>query len=207
MMGALLALMMVMLVPLFVGTWRVSLLGLSAQGFLMTWIAFRHGFHADAASIVELVDLLVVRAIVGPLVIHRELSRQKATPRNDLIAPNLLSWAVALGLLLVAFRFADAVVPIEGEAQTLVAVAVAALLVGLLVLSTRPSTFSQVIGVLRIEDAIALFELGDERAHVPLAIRAAQTAVLLASIFFFRWYLAHAGDVPATSHEQETAPL
>lgn len=200
--GVLIAFEIVLLLPLFIGTWRISLLGLSCQGFLMAWIAFHHGLHLSLDSAVELVDLVVLRAIAGPALLYVVLLRQNAPRRNDVLAPNLLSWAMALALVLVAFRVADVLVTTEGDAQTWVGVAASALLLGLLVLGTRTGVFSQMVGALRIENAIALFELADAH-HSSVGVRMGQTAVYLASIALFRWYLVHlAGEAeaPASPH-------
>lgn len=200
--GVLIAFEIVLLLPLFIGTWRISLLGLSCQGFLMAWIAFHHGLHLSLDSAVELVDLVVLRAIAGPALLYAVLLRQNAPRRNDVLAPNLLSWAMALALVLVAFRVADVLVTTEGDAQTWVGVAASALLLGLLVLGTRTGVFSQMVGALRIENAIALFELADAH-HSSVGVRMGQTAVYLASIALFRWYLVHlAGEpeAPASPH-------
>lgn len=200
--GVLIAFEIVLLLPLFIGTWRVSLLGLSCQGFLMAWIAFHHGLHLSLDTAVQLADLVVLRAIAGPALLYAVLLRQNAPRRNDVIAPNLLSWAMALALVLVAFRVADVLVTTEGDAQTWVGVAASALLLGLLVLGTRTGVFSQMVGALRIENAIALFELADAH-HSSVGVRMGQTAVYLGSIALFRWYLVHlAGEpeAPASPH-------
>ena len=55
--------------------------------------------------------------------------------------------------------------PVEGNEHSFVAVATAGLLLGLLVLSTQTGPFSQMIGALRIENAIAVFELGGAHDH------------------------------------------
>lgn len=205
--GALIAFEIVLLLPLFMATWRTSLLGLSLQGALMAWIAFRHGFHLSFAAVLAVCDLVVVRTLVAPMVLHRVLVQQNAPKRNDVIAPNLLSWTFALALVLVAFRLAAALEPAEGDAQMLIAVAVSGLLLGLLVLSTSSGPFSQIIGALRIENAIALLELGSEAHPQSLGIRVGQLAVLAASVGFFRWYLLHDGDVGAPKPEAaEEAP-
>lgn len=82
----------------------------------------------------------------------------------------------------------------------LVAVATSALALGLFVLATSRGTFSQIIGILRIENGIALFELGGHRDHDDAAIRVGMTTILLVSILFYRWYLDHvpAGDEPTS---------
>jgi hypothetical protein len=56
---------------------------------------------------------------------------------------------------------------------------------------------SQIIGLVRVENAIALFELGSGPEHESLAVRLGQSAVLLVSIGFYRWYLlALTGEEP-----------
>ena len=189
--GVLIAFAIVLLVPLFVGTWRTSLLGLAIQGALLASIALRHGIHLSVDDAITIVDLLVLRAVGAPLALYLVLRAQKAPPRNDVIAPNLISWALALALVVVAFRTADVLVPMEGDAQMLVAVSSAAFLLGLFVLSTSRGTVSQIIGLMRIENAIALFELGSASHHQSVALRLGMTGLMLVSIGYFRWFLLH----------------
>lgn len=192
--GLLVAFLIVLLVPLFVATWRTSLYGLALQGALMSWIAFRHGAHLSVGSITEFVDLVVLRTFAAPALLFVVLRRQNAPRRNDVIAPNLFSWALAFALVLVAFRLADILVPTEGDIRTLVAVAGTAVVLGLLVLSTRAGPFSQIVGALRLENGIALFELGLGPEHDGVGIRIAQTVIYACSIAFFRYYLSVAPE-------------
>ena len=197
--GILIAFVIVLLLPLFVGTWRTSLVSLSLQGFLMGCIAWHHGLTSSPDALVEIVDLVVLRGVAGPALLYAVLLRQNAPARNDVIAPNLFSWVVAFALVLMAFRVADVLIPSEGDAQTLVGVSGSALLLGLLVLSTRTGVLSQMVGALRIENAIALFELGDKH-HSSVGVRVAQSLLLLCSLVFFRWYLVRLTaetDLPA----------
>lgn len=205
--GVLIAFAIVLLVPLFVGTWRTSLLGLAIQGALLASIALRHGIHLSVDNAITIVDLLVLRAVGAPLALYLVLRAQKAPPRNDVIAPNLISWALALALVVVAFRTADVLVPMEGDAQMLVAVSSAAFLLGLFVLSTSRGTVSQIIGLMRIENAIALFELGSLSDHTSLGIRVGQTAIMLISIGFYRWYLVGLAREEPAAPARETAVL
>ena len=198
--GILIAFVIVLLVPLFVSKWRTSLLGLALQGALLVAIAYRqHGFELSAATAVTLVDLAVVRALLMPAWLFSTLKASNAPLRNDVIAPNLFSWAIALALVVVAFRTADVLVPDEGNEQSLVAVSAAAFLLGLFVLATARGPVSQVIGLMRVENAIALFELGTPAEHVSLSIRIAQTAILLVSVGFCRWYLIGLSREPVGS--------
>lgn len=186
----LIALLGVLLIPLFVATWRTSLLGLSCQGFLMAWIAYRMGPAPSTASEwLTLADLTLIRGLGAPLLLYGVMYSKKAPARNDVIPPNLLSWALALGSILLAFNFSQTLVSEHGQQQTLVAVSAAGVMLGFLVLATQSDPFSQMIGAIRIENAIALFELGGERNQEPLAIQLGQIAVVAMTIAFYRFYL------------------
>lgn len=179
----------VMLVPLFVASWRLSLFGLAIQGFLMAWLGYQLDPALDSATTwVRMFDLVAVRGLGAPIALYAVLRSQRAGPRSDVIPPNLMAWALAIALVLVAFRFADMLVPVEGDERSFVAGATAGLLLGLLVLATQTGPFSQMVGVLRIENGIAFFELG--AGHRPLALAIAQTIILIATVVLFRWYLA-----------------
>ncbi len=199
--GVLIAFIVVLIVPLFVATWRTSLLGLSLQGAIMSWIFFHHGGHVSLSvdTAVQVFDLVVVRTLAGPLSLSIALHQQNAPRRNDVIAPNLFSWGIALVLVLMAFRVGDVLVPVDGDQRTLVAVATSAVLLGLLILSTRSGPFSQMIGALRLENGIALFELGASEHHDLIGIRVAQTMVFALTVGFFRWYLVQL-------HADQSAP-
>lgn len=195
------AFLAVLLVPLFVASWRLSLFGLAAQGLLMAWISYQRDpslYSVDAW--VGLFDLVVVRGLGAPLLIYTVLRAQRAPSRNDVIAPNLMSWTLAVALVVGAFRFADTLVPTVGDEHSLIAGATAALLLGLLVLAMQTGPFSQMIGALRIENAIALFELSGH--HHELGMRIAQTLILVVMVLFFRWYLK---TLPRTAAAQVSA--
>lgn len=177
----------VLLLPLFVASWRLSLLGLALQAVLMAWSAYElHPALDSFGAWATMVDLVLVRGLGAPLLLYAVLRSQGATARNDVIPPNLMSWTLAIALVLVAFRFADLLVPSEGAEHSFVAAASAAVLLGLLVLSTQTGPFSQMVGALRIENGIAMFELG---GHHDPAMQVAQTVILVLTILLFRWYL------------------
>ena len=202
--GLLIAFAIVVLIPLFVATWRTSLLGLALQGALIAWLwlSLRDESTVTLDVALTAVDVIGLRTVAAPLLLYQVMRRRNAPPRNDVIAPNLFSWAIVVGLVVVAFRAADVLVPIEGDEQMLVAVAATSFVLGLFVLAASRATFSQIIGVLRIENAIALFELGASGEHGSAGLYAAMSGVLFVSILFFRWYLVHVtsegDDAPAT---------
>jgi hydrogenase-4 component E len=184
----LIAYLMVALVPLFVAAWRTSLLGLSLQGLLMGWMAF--ALSEDLSSLPRLAllaELILVRGILVPAHLYRVLIDLKTPRRSDVIPANLLFWTIVGVLVVLAFRFAANVMDDE-EAQTHLAVAAAALMMGLLVLSSQTQPVSQLFGVLRIENAIALFELSSDR-QVSLPVQVWTATIFVATVLVFGWFL------------------
>jgi len=199
----LLTLLIVLILPLFLATWRASLTGLALQGILMGWLAYRLHPHWSAALALTELDLVGLRAVAVPLFLGRVLARHRAASRNDVIPPNMLAWTAALTLVLMAFRFADAASPNDAEAHMVVAVSISGVLLGLLILATQSGAFSQIVGVLRIENAIALFEIGTSAEEESLPIRFGQFLVLALTLAIFAVYLGRMGGtgVVATSDE------
>ncbi len=180
----------VLLVPLFVASWRLSLFGLAMQGILMATISYQLDPNLDSvAAWIGLFDLVIVRGLGAPLLLYSVLLEQRAPPRNDVLSPNLMSWTLAVAFLIGGFRFADLLVPVEGVEHGFVAVAAAALLLGLLVLATQTGPFSQMVGALRIENAIALLEMSGSHGEEDPAMRVAQMLILVGTVLLFRWYL------------------
>lgn len=197
----LIAFAVVMLVPLFVANWRVSLAGLGWQGVLLAWIAFRlHGADPSAPTVLRYLDLVLLRAVVGPVALWTVLTRRNTPGRNDMLPPNMLAWATALAFVMLGFRLARVLVPVDGDERMIVGLAAGAALLGFLVLSTQVGPLSQMVGVLRIENAIALLELLDE-GHGDLGLQAGQSLVYACSIGMFWWYLSTL-DAPIPTAER-----
>lgn len=186
------AYLMVVLVPMFVASWRTSLLGLAVQGLLLGWMAMElttDGF--TVARLVLLGELLLVRGVLVPAYLYRVLDVLKTPARNDIIPANLLFWTIVGVLVVVSFRFARGVFTDEQQ-STHLAVAAAALLLGLLVLASHSQPLSQLMGVLRIENAIALFELSSE-PHLPMEVQLGLMGIFLATVLTFGWFLNRFG--------------
>ena len=203
----LVAFLVVLVAPLFIATWRTSLAGLGLQGLLMTAMALEHGWQPTASGVVLLADLLLLRGYVVPRYLYGIMLRQQTPRRTDVIPANLFSWTLAGVLVLLSFRFADVIQPGGGVAKTHVAVACAALLLAFQILGTGDSLYGQVVGVLRLENAIALFELSTGHG-VPLAIQVGVTAVLVITLALFGHFLERLGTRhrPSDRPEEEPAP-
>lgn len=178
-----------MLLPFFVSTWRASLFALALQGALMTAVAFRLRGGPSVDHLVTFVDFAVVRSAIVPLALYGVLRKYPTHAVAHVAPPTMLSWTLAFGLVLLAFRFAEHAVPEDGEARMLVAVSASALLLGFLILATRPGLYSQIAGAIRIENGIALFELGGAHRHEGPVLAASMTAIVLATVLLYAWYL------------------
>ncbi|WP_242393857.1 hypothetical protein [Anaeromyxobacter oryzisoli] len=181
--------------PLLIATWRTSLLGLAVQGLVMTAILAGRGRPDTAAGAVLLADLLLVRTLFVPRFLYGILLRQNAPRRSDVIPANLLSWTVAGALVLAAFRFADRACPEGGELEMHVAVAAAALLLSFLVLATQRRAFGLAVGALRLENAVALFELAGGH-ELPLPVQLGVTGVLILTVLTFGAFVRRLGAAP-----------
>ncbi|GEM_PF-814390 len=190
------------LIPLFIASWRISLLGLACQGLLMAWMALqKHPGFAPADGWdgwITLADLALIRGIALPAALYGVLHSQNAPYRNNLISPNLWSWTVSLGIVLLACNFSSLLVEGQGESRYVAAVVAAGVMLGLLILAT-PSTgmFNQIVGVLYIENAIAFFEQGGESRSEPIALKLGQVAAVSLTFLFYRWYLSTVGKESA----------
>jgi hydrogenase-4 component E len=207
----LMSLLGVLLLPLFIGTWRISLLGLASQGLLLGWIYLRLDPELDAPGAwLTLLDLVVVRGLAAPLLLDRIQRTNRVPARNDVIPPNLISWTLAIAAAFVGFSFADLLVPLAGDGQTLVAVAIAGVLLAFFVLASQSVVFSQIVGLLRLENAIALFELGAlataHGARPPLALQVGQLGAFVGTLALCGWHLRHLGQPPTTTPPTVEAP-
>jgi hydrogenase-4 component E len=178
------------LIPVFIATHGASLIGLGCQGVLMALILHRVEPSPERlADALALFDLACVRGLLAPLCLYRVLGARHAQAQRGRLRQSLLSWTGAILLVLASFSFAEVLVPTRGEQQTLVAVAAAGLSLGFLVLATQSDPLSQVIGLVRIENAIALLELAADRRDAHAGIQLALTGVFVATLAASTWYL------------------
>lgn len=182
------------ILPLFISSWRVGLACLAGQGFLMAWMALPSGspHHLGGPDTVfALVDYVAIRGIGLPWALYSVLRSRKAPYAVDIIPANLLAWSLSLGLVLLSFNFSALLMQDPHGPSHSVSVVVSGVLLGLFILATAKTLFSQMLGAIYIENSIALFELNLDEHAGPWALRIGMMCVAILTFILYRWFLAN----------------
>lgn len=170
-------------IPVFFGKIRAAPVWLAAQAFALGWVGVAH--HADVSThaLVALFEVLIVRGAIAPWLLRRAI-RRRVEPNLDLMPSNLFTWAIAIALIVLAFEFGA---PAMSDRQALTLGAVGATVaVALLVLSTNNTPPAQLVAVLFMENALALFESLLPEPW-PLPVHAALSAIYLLTVGVAGW--------------------
>jgi hydrogenase-4 membrane subunit HyfE len=178
------AFLLASLVPLFTTSWRSHLIGIGLQGPLLAAMAWSSGeAHASTSMILSLVDLALLRGALAPSMLYWRLDPAQV-PNGWKVAPvSLLSSALIGALLLLSFRLAAAFGEGHPVPELHLATSVAAILLGFYLLASQGSMFAQMIGLLRIENGIALFELMAPH-RPPLLVQLGLLALFLFTVLY-----------------------
>lgn len=195
--------LMAAVVPVFFGKIRSAPLWLAAQAAALGWTsAAQHG-DGSGHALVALAEVLLVRALVAPQLLRRAI-RGRGEPDLDLMPSNLFAWAIAVALLVLAFEFGA---PEMSDRHALALGAVGATVaVALLLLAANDSPPAQLVAVLFMENAIALFESLLPEPW-PLPVHAALSAIYLLTVGVGAWLIGRpetpAVDAPASRPIEE----
>jgi hydrogenase-4 component E len=167
-----LLLLLVVLTDFWVlGTTRLSstIRAAALQGALLAAlpVALHAGFSPHIVGLA--VGTLIVKAMVLPTFLHRAI--REASVRREVepligFTASLCLGAVAVGL---SFAIAQRLPLPESQTALLVPVALATVIVGLIVLTTRSKALTQVVGYLVLENGIYVFGLS-QAERVPFLV-------------------------------------
>jgi hydrogenase-4 component E len=115
------------------------------------------------------IGTLIVKAIILPVLLHRAI--REASVRREVEPAIGSSASLGVGAVAVALSFAVAQrLPLpESQTALLVPVAIATVIVGLIVLTTRSKALTQVVGYLILENGIYVFGLS-QAERVPFLV-------------------------------------
>lgn len=189
----LIAFLVAAVIPVFFGKTRSAPLWLALQALALAWNDLAHEGAYSVHALVSLLEVLIVRAAIAPALLRRAILR-RAEPNLDLMPSNLFAWAIAIALIVLAFQFGAPAMS-DRQAFTLGAVG-ATVAVALLLLSTNNSPPAQLVAVLFMENALALFESLLPEPW-PLPVHGALTAIYLATVGVGGWLIGVPAAVPA----------
>ena len=188
----LVAFLVAAIVPVFFGKIRSAPIWVAVQALALGWNGVAPHAELSSHGIVALLEVLAVRAVIAPALLHRAI-RRRAEPDLDLMPSNLFAWAIAVALIVLAFEF-GAPAMTDRQAFTLGAIG-ATVAVALLLLSTNDSPAAQLVAVLFMENALALFESLLAEPW-PLPLHGALSAIYLATIGVGSWLVGAPETTP-----------
>jgi hydrogenase-4 membrane subunit HyfE len=190
----LIAFLLATVIPVFFGKTRSAPLWLAMQALALAWNGVAHHGALSGHTLVTLLEVLIVRAAVAPVLLRRAI-RLRSEPNLDLMPSNLFTWAIAIALVVLAFEF-GAPAMTDRQAFTLGAIG-ATVAVALLLLSTNNAAPAQLVAVLFMENALALFESLLPEPW-PLPVHGALSAIYLGTVGVGSWLIGTADSAPAT---------
>lgn len=209
---------LVLALPLFFGSWRLALLGIGVQPALVCAIVATgagpgqgplpgDGSHGWVALAALGLDLLLVRALLGPWLLWRAISRgshPRGAPEFELFPGDLLHIVLAAALVVASVKFAWRLYPTDLIAAAHMACAAAEVLLGFFIVTQQRSVLGQALGMLTIENGAVLLEALPGH-HWELPVHAALTAVFLGLVLTVGRFLRRAGDADPEPELEDTA--
>jgi len=142
-------------IPVFFSRVATAPTWLSLQALALGWITLSHAAEFSVHTLVLGAEVLLVRAVLVPYMLRLAL-RGQAQARISLMPSNLFTWCIAVTLIILAFKFGDGA---RADVRALTHGVVAATpVIALLILSTNHQPKAQLIALLFMENALALFE-------------------------------------------------
>jgi len=181
----LVAFLVAAIIPIFFGKTGSAPFWLAAQALALGWNVVALSTELSGHTLVALLEVLIVRAVVAPRLLRRAI-RLRAEPNLDLMPSNLFAWAIAIALIVLAFEF-GAPAMTDRQALTLGAVG-ATVAVALLLVSTNHAAPAQLVAVLFMENALALFESLLPEPW-PLPVHGALSVIYLATVGVGSWLI------------------
>jgi hydrogenase-4 membrane subunit HyfE len=172
-------------IPVFFSKIRSAPIWLAVQAVALGWNAVAHHGGFSLHSVIALLELLVARAAIAPLLLRRAI-HLRAQPNLDLMPSNLFTWVIAIALIVLAFKFGA---PSMSDSQALtLGVVGATVTVALLLLSTNNSPPAQLVAMLFMENALALFESLFPEPW-PLPVHGSLSAIYLLTVLVGSWLI------------------
>ena len=173
-------------IPVFFSKISSAPTWLALQALALGWITLTNSDELSVHAVLVGLEVLLVRAVLVPHLLRRALRRQPEA-RISLMPSNLFAWIIAVMLIILAFKFGDGA-RADARALTLGVVA-ATVVIAFLILSTNHEPKAQLVAVLFMENALALFETLMPEPW-PLTVHLAISAVYVLTVGVGSWLVA-----------------
>ncbi len=152
---ALIACLMATVIPVFFGKLSVTPNWLSLQALALGWITLNKHQELDFHALEAGLEVLIIRAWLVPHLLRHTLTGDK-TAEQDVMPSNLFTWGVAVALIILAFQFGNNT---HADVRALsLGVIAATVTIAFLLLATNREPVAQLVALLFMENALALFE-------------------------------------------------
>lgn len=158
---------------------------LGLQALALGWITLAEPGEFSLHAALAGAEVLLVRALLVPYLLRRTL-RRCAEASKSLMPSNLFAWGMAITLIIIAFKFGEGA-RADLRALTLGVVAATAM-IAFLILATNRAPGAQLVGLLFMENALALFESLMPEPW-PLPVHLAISVVYLLTVVVGSWLI------------------
>ena len=182
---ALIACLIATVIPVFFGKLAVAPSWLSLQALALGWITLTRHHELNAHVLAAGLEVLLVRAWLVPFLLRRSL-RGSPAAKLDVMPSNLFAWGMAMTLTILAFKFGDGA---RADVRALaLGVVAATVMLSFVVLATNHAPAAQLVAVLFMENALALFESLMPEAW-PLPVHIAISTVYVGTVLLGSWLI------------------
>ncbi len=183
------------LVPVFFSRVSAAPAWLSVQAIALGWITLNQHHPLSLHAALAGAEVLLVRALLVPYLLRSAIKKHRHQ-QVSLMPSNLFAWGIAVALIIFAFKFGDGA-RADVRALTLGVVA-STVVIAFLILATNQDKMAQLVALLFMENALALFEsLMPEPWPLPVHLLISTVYVLTVSLG--SWLV---GDVSEQTSEQ-----
>lgn len=195
---ALIACLLATVIPVFFGKLTVTPTWLSLQALALGWITLNKHHELDFHTLEAGLEILILRAWVVPQILRSTLATSHVA-EHDVMPSNLITWGVAVALIILAFQFGNGA---RADVRSLtLGVIAATVTMAFLLLATNREPVAQLVALLFMENALALFESLMPEPW-PLPVHLSLSMVYLGTVAVGSWLIR--GTDP--SHAPEPQP-
>lgn len=196
---ALMAAVLATVVPVFFGRLRTAPAFLALQALALGWITLNGHDSLDLHALAAGLEVLLVRAWLVPELLRRTL-REHPAAQHNVMPSNLFAWGLTVALIILAFQFGDGA-RADVRALTLGVIA-ATVVIAFVILATNPEPVAQLVALLFLENAVALFETLLPEPW-PWPVHLAVSGVYVGTVAVGAWLVSAPGNGQEKSHEND----